>query len=305
MKFLGRLVYGRYEADVVAQAFQELGYSKKAADSQHNSLRASISKMRGTTTVTRKNAPIHLVLLLAKYCIKFEQEVSYGGNTISRSKYYLDTMGMVHDKNDLKTLCDLMIFLLDSVERNKPDVIIAPKGGNPLLAAQLATYLEKPFIIVKSPGEKSKVTSSSQQEQYHVNYEGSSCLSDSDLLQTCALIDCNLSGGSQLKSIIKELNKMPKDVAKINKIEHAYVLFRVDDRHQNVEDEFRNLNVSLHRFFDLDESIKDMIYGIKREAEQENRAINPTYSKDWDMAREIVAALKKHKKYFYRGLDSL
>lgn len=300
-KFWSRLIYGKYDDGVVARALQELGYPTMLAQREYQTLRSHIKKMKGTTFVTKKNAPIYLILLLAKYCDHFLQNVSYGGDTLSESQYYINTMEMVHDKVDLKTMSDIMVMLLNSEERRKPDVVIAPKGGNPLFAAKVAEYLERPILIAKGQYEKSKVSSQSIEEQYRINYEGAGKLKNLGQAQTCVIIDCNLSGGSQLKAIVEDLNKLVQErVTNLTKAKHVFVLFRADDRHGNVEATFRDLGVSLHRFFDLDEATKGKIWSIKARAEAEHRQISAEYSEDWEAARQILKDLNEAKKLYYK-----
>lgn len=299
-KFWGRLIYGKYDVDIVASAFQELGYSEEQSQKEYKKLKRHISKMRGTTSVTEENAPVYLVLLLAKYCACFSENVSYGGNTISRSKYYLDTMEMVHDKKDLKIMNDIMVMLFATVDKNKPDVIIGPKGGNPLFAAKIAEYLERPVIFAKGEKEKSKITSHSPKEQYQINYEGSWKLQGRDKKQKGVIVDCNISGGNQIKAIVENLNILQSEVTNIEKVKHVFVLFRADDEHKDVETTFKNLGVSLHRYFDLDEPVKEKIYQIKLDAENEEREISFEYKDDRNKARKIIDDLKTAQKYYYK-----
>lgn len=300
-KILSRLVYGKYDDGVVARALEELGYPTMLAQKKHQTLRSHIRRMKGTSSVTKNNAPVYLILLLAKYCAHFPQNVSYGGDTMSESRYYLNTMEMAHDKDDLKTMSDIMVMLLTSVEQRKPDVVIAPKGGNPLFAAEVAEYLERPLLIAKGNREKSKVKSQSMEEHYQINYEGSWRLKDLEQTQTCAIIDCNISGGSQLKAIVEDLNKLVQQrVTNIAKAKHVFVLFRADDRHKNVEATFSDLGVSLHRYFDLDEETKGKIWQIKQRAETENRTINAEYKEDWEQAERILRELNDAKKLYYK-----
>lgn len=299
-KVIGRLIYGKYDEGAIARALQELGYPPMLSQAEHKKLKTHISKMSGTSSVTKENAPIYLVLLLAKYCVFFPQNVSYGGRTMSESKYYLNTMEIVHDRNDFKTMCDIMVMLLYSVSSKKPDVLIAPKGGNPLFAVGVAEDLRSPLLIAKGEGEKSRVKSQSLAEEYQINFEGSSKLSRLEKKQTCAIIDCNLSGGSQLKAIIKELNNYTRgQINNIAKVENVFVLFRADDRHKDVERTFNNMGVSLIRYFDLDEEMKKRIYAIKQKAEQENREVSDIYQEDWQSAEKIVNDLREAKKCFY------
>lgn len=301
LKFWGRLVYGKNDDGIVARAFEELGYPTMLARKEHQTLKSHIRKMKGTSSVTQDNAPVYLILLLAKYCTQFSQNVSYGGNTISKSRYYLNTMEMAHDKDDLKTMNDIMVMLLNSVDRKKPDVVIAPKGGNPLFAAEVAEHLDRPLLIAKGEHEKSKVSSHSLMEHYQINYEGSGNLRNLTQTQTCVIIDCNISGGHQLRAIVEDLNKLVQQgVTNIAKAKHVFVLFRADDRHENVEKTFSDLGVSLHRYFDLDEEIKEKIWQIKQHAEAEERTINPEYKDDWEQAEQILKDLVDAKKLYYK-----
>lgn len=299
-KFFGRLIYGKYDEDLMIQALRGLGYPGLLARQENKKLKAHISKMKGTTSVTRKNAPVHLIILLAKYCTYFKNSVTYGGNTISESRYYLNTMEAAHENDDLKTMCDIMIMLLYSVKKKNPDAIIVPKAGNTLLGAKIADDLNRPVIFAKGTNEKSKVKSSAVEENFQINYEGSHNLYGMEQPQAVAVLDCNLSSGSQLKAIVKDLNNLSSEITNIARIKDVFVLFRVDDIHKDVITTFQNLDVNLHRFFDLDEEIKEKIYSIKLKAEKEGREVNPEYRDDWEKAEEIIELLKQKNKFFYQ-----
>lgn len=299
-KVIGRMIYGKYDEEVMIRALQGLGYPDMAAEKENRKLKAHIAKIKGTTSVTKDNAPIYLVLLLAKYCSYFENNVSYGGDSFSESRYYLNTMEAVHESSDLKTMCDIMIMLLNSAREKKPDVIIVPKGGNPLFGAKVAENLNRPVIFAKGKKEKSKVKSSIIKEEFQINYEGSRNLYGMEHLQQSVILDCNLSSGSQLKAIVKDLNSLSRKITNIAKPKDVFVLFRVDDRHKDVAAAFLDLGVTLHRFFDLDEESKEKIYSIKQNAENHGREVNPEYREDWEKAEEVLEFLKQKNKLYYQ-----
>ena len=301
-KILGRIIYGKYDEDLIALALVSLGYTKKVSKEEFKNLKSYIGKIKGTTSVTPENAPVYLILLMAKYCVKFQNPIAYGGDTLTQSRYYIDTMEMVHDNEDLKTLCHIIIELFNSVTNEKPGVIFTPKGGNPLLTAKVAELLKVPFIFVKSANEKSKIQSNDMSDSYRINYEGSWTLENFDSPLKCVVVDCNLSGGSQIKHIVEEVNELSSGNANlsISKIEDVFFLFRVDDKKQDLETSFQNLGVKLHRYFDLNEDIKDAIYKIAENAKQSDRRISMECVEDVEKAKEIISKLKETKKYYYK-----
>ncbi len=304
-RIIGRIIYGKSDEGLVARALQELGYPPRCAEREYQKMKTYIAKMKGRSPITKENAPIHLILLLAKYCARFFSSVSYGGKKISTSRYYLDTMEMVHDEEDLKTMSDIMVLLLSSVNNIKPDIIIAPKGGNPLFAAKVAEFLERPVLLKKAEGEKSKIISQNRKDHYLINYEGSWGLQDCEAKQRCAVIDCNMSGGSQLLSIITDINQLIQEkIIHFEAVSDVFILFRVDDQEKQVEKKFSDQGITLHRYFDLNESIKQKIYQIRLDAEEQQRDISSEYTEDWEKAKAIIEELKKTSKLFYNDGNS-
>ncbi len=291
-KFLGRLIYGKYDEDLLARSFVELGYSAEEARKRCRDFKEYIKKMKGTTTVTRENAPTHLILLLAKYIEKFSSPIVYGGD---KSNYYINTMEMLHDENDSNILRDIMICLISS-EKDIPDAIFSPKTGNPLLISKLADALRRPAIFVKDARDKSRVQSEKEKNAWKINYEGISQINNLEDDSKCIVADCNISGGTQIKNVITEVHR---EVNLKTKISDAFVLFRVDNNRKDIERIFKDLGVNLHRYFDLDETRKKEIYKIKELAEAEQRMPDYANSKDMESAQEIIGKLKKEKKYYY------
>lgn len=295
-KILGRIVYGKYDEDLLARSLLELGYNRKEALRRHKKMKEYIKDMEGKTTVTKENAPIQLILLIAKYIVEFESSIKYGGNT--ESNYYINTMEIVHDREDSKILCDIMCRLIYSHNNEELDAIFVPKSGNPLLAEKIAECFNIPSVFVKDSQEKSKLHSDNNAGENQINLEGILQIKSIGKLK-CPIIDCNISGGSQIKNAIMEVNREESLGIKITDV---FILFRVDDGKKDVEKTFRDLNVNLYRYFDLDEKTKKDIHQIKVNAQKEDRLVDIENVDDYRQAEKIIEELKRDKRYHYLNL---
>ncbi len=292
-KFIGRILYGKYDEDLVAHSLIKLGYSFKEAREKQKKLKECIKDMEGTTAVTKENAPIHLILLLAKYIVEFKTPIRYGGKT--ESYYYINTMEIVHDREDSRILCEIMIRLFYSIEEEDINAVFVPKSGNPLFAERVAERLNIPSVFIKDNKEKSKLHSENEKNVYQINFEGISKIKNECENIRCPIIDCNVSGGSQMQTAIKEVNREGLNA----KITEAYILFRVDDKEHDIESAFHNLNVNLYRYFDLDEEVKKDIYQINKLAKDECRSIEIANKNDYERAQNIVNKLKNEDRFYY------
>ncbi len=202
------LVYGKYDQNIIIRALCNLGYSKEESERFEKDFRKRASRIE--VSINEENAPIYLVILLSAYIMKFDKKIQYGGNTLSNSNYYINTMEMTHNQENLKWLTEIMICLLNKKGEftTKPDVFIAPKGGNPLFSQSVARRYDRQLILAKSKEDKSRVISDDIYERFSANFEGSWNIINEKKEKTCIVYDCNTSGGSQLLSIVKEINEL-------------------------------------------------------------------------------------------------
>lgn len=294
------LIYGRFQKNLIETTLNEMGFSSSESKRIKKDLRKVSQKFQNG--VTPDNVTKHLIALLAKYIVKFEGKIAYGGTHTTSSQYYINTMEISHCEKDSKILCSAMVNLVDkkSIDNNKPSVVFTPKGGNSLLGMQVAQYYKACYIMAKSETDKSRINTLDHDvgAEFSVNYEGSWETKNIRSKKSIAL-DCNISGGSQLLDIIDELNTISKKrQLDFNLPNEVYVLFRVDN-HKEVDKVFEDRNCSLYRFFDLDEEIKEMLYELKFKCENENIEIDIYDTTVSDEIDRIIHKLKEKNKLYY------
>lgn len=309
----GRVLYGKYDRIILKMALEDLGFRNNTQDEIITSIRAAAQHAKTVTGVTAKDAASKLIILLAKYTVKAD-DISYGGKTSSVSNYYINTMEMAHNEEDAGIMVAAMIHLMNRKHPNfkKPDVVITPKGGNPLFGREIATRLKSRIIIAKSKEDKSRVEiAGNSRLSFCMNYEGAATefFEDANIgpqkSRTCILVDCNTSGGTQLTDIIKDIreanlnNSTPANCIGIANPNKAFVLFIVDDKNPGIDGLFNNGKCPLYRFFDLDEEIKTEIYKIRERCLAEGRMPNVNNPVDNQEAKKILKMLKSRKKLHY------
>lgn len=303
------IIYGRYERNLITTALRELGFRSQRSDEISRNLRSVAKKERDTYNITKKNAAEQLIILIAKYIVYFDRPIQYGGRRTTNSSYYIDTMEMAHDIEDKQRMAAIMANLYVSKgDTKKPEVIVTPKGGNPLFASAVADYYSADFIMAKSKNDKSRITSvgNSEYTNFQINYEGSWNVLNSSNSKKCVIVDCNTSGGSQLLDIVSDLRRIANN-PESNKVippTEVYVLFRADSNQDNdIDSKFKDYECTLYRFFDLDEELKKQIYELKQSADDEDRPLDLYYKKDKDCIDTIIQQMKEKKCFFYDILD--
>lgn len=299
------IIYGRYDRNILVAALKDLGYSKERSSSIIKDLKAAAKKNKSLTGIEKDNAAIHLIILLSKYIEKFSQ-IQYGGRNLSNSNYYIDTMEISHSKKDLNVMTTIMVWLIKSNFNSKPEVIFVPKGGNPLFAQAVASAFNVNLIVVKPDDDKSKITTADKNPiaLFKINYEGSWSILDNKTKLKTIVLDCNTSGGSQLLEIIhdtEELIDNSNGQINLQLPKNAVVLFCVDRQGEKIDEIFKNRNSNLFRYFDLDESTKELLYKLKEQCQNEGRLPDYYIDSDRKKAEEIIEKLKKKNKYYYKG----
>lgn len=294
------LIYGKYDRQLLHAALQDLGFS----DAKQAHIADRMGKLAEEVThneVSKEDAAIQLIVLLAKYIVKLPVNSKYGIKSPMKSEYYVDTMEASHHEEDLSKMVSLMKCLLES-SNVSPDIIITPKGGNVLLAKDVAYLYSSFFLMAKDATDSSKVTSLDQRLEFMINYEGSFDIVDSNNSNCSIVLDCNTSGGSQLLNIVKDIAKRrstkPSPIG-VPSPSKAFVLFRVDDSKRKLDEEFSKNGCALIRFFDLDEETKELLYELNKSCVGE--APDYYYPDDKKCAEEILANLDKKGKLFYKN----
>ena len=300
-------IYGKRADHIVLQGLKELGFHNEQAEDIVKQVRV-VAEQQHRRDVTKENAAQYLLAILAKYIVFFDKAIQFGGNKTTKSRYYIDTMEMSHNETDLDKIVDIMSCLCATCGK-KPDIIVVPKGGNPLFARAVAQFYTAKLIVAKPKSDKSRITTSdgNKYTDFQINYEGSWSVLAAESPQTSVIMDCNISGGSQLLDIIAEVKRISQEAeTKIMPPQQAYVLFRADDGSGNVKNEdidqrFNNIGCQLRRFFDLDEDTKQALYELKQSADQEGRTPDIYYRSDREKINEIILNLRRKQAYFYQG----
>lgn len=308
---LGRIIYGKYDRAIVKTVLKDLGYSAATSDEMVlNMKKIPQSVFMANAGVSAEDAAEQLIIMLSKYMFKFSDVILYGGAKLTESNYYIDTMEISHNKEDKQKLAAIMIYLLKSEWTGKktPEVVVTPKGGNPLFVQEVANNLHAHLIVAKSETDKSRIKltdgAAYPRQEFFVNYEGSWFLSETKQAKSCVVVDCNTSGGTQLLDIVKEIrlindNTKLTGTIKMQAPSNIFVLFRADTDGEDIDKKFEGHGCKIHRFFDLDEMAKEKMHALRHSCEQKGRLPSYYIEEDIKGAREIVQYLKEHSLYHY------
>ncbi len=316
-KWLSQLVYGKYDRIVLYEALKDLGYPQRDSEALVADLQKSVPVTRPASGVNQENVTMHILSVLANYIQKYPRNIQYGGRTPSNSIYYIDTMEAVHHTRELNIMADAMVALIsEQFHDRKPDIIFTPKGGNPIFAKAVADTFGAKLVVVKSQNDKSRVTLNDPncQEEFILfesNYEGSwDVVAHTDGQEQLGIvIDCNASGGSQLQEIACDLNRLISKLAgtsyKINiqQITDVFVLFRADTKHEDVDQGFKDLGLSIHRFFDLQEADKEALYQL-HETHRDKEPVNIYSPADRKEILSILGDLGEGKKLYWKNKEN-
>ena len=301
---LGWVIYGRYERNLVTTALKELGFQKQKSEEILKNLSEVAENERDAYGITDDNAAEQLIILIAKYIVYFDHPIQYGGRKTTKSSYYIDTMEMAHNEKDKQIMESIMAHLYASKgNKIKPGIVVTPKGGNPLFGLSVAEYYSANFIIAKSKNDKSRITTvgSDAYMDFQINYEGAWSVSDSLGDQKYIIVDCNISGGSQLIDIANDLRKVTASLSRAKTISptEVYILFRADGSGENdIDRKFNDNQCRLYRFFDLDEKLKEEIYQLKKSVGSD-RSPDLYYKSDKERVEEIIRHMREKGLFYY------
>lgn len=268
-KWYSKLIYGNHDENLIAKVLSDWGFSDKTAKNINSSMRKlAIDSQK----IEVKNHFEKLLFLLAKYTMHFPSNVNYSSGM--NSEFYVDTMEASTNSASLINMTELMVNLINKSNVSRPDVIVVPKGGNVELAQSVAMKFNAKLVVVKDKSDDSRATSidSSNQDCHKVNIEGSWELFERKK-NNAILIDCNASTGTQLINVVKEFNSAVDCKMKINKITKVFVLYRVKDSDTQIDEMFEANNCTLHRYFDLNEDCKKLLYDLKTNCIKKNSTI--------------------------------
>lgn len=297
---LGRVVYGKRDEDLVRSVLLQLGYNKK----ETNKILEKFINKKNTEKIKIKDPVGYLLNILSRYTAEFESEISYGlvakNKRASYSRYYVSTMDAVHDADSLRYLSIIMANLIDKYHKNSVDFIIVPKGGNPVLAQTVASQLGIDLVIAKDQNDSARPPQTGGEHDkkllFEIRYEGvKKVLEEEKKKKIGILLDCNTSGGTQLRSIVEEFNMyLSTGEYNIEPIKDVFVLFKLVKKDANgneikIEKSFTDIGCKLYRYFDLDESDKAFLVGLPED----------DYYSNVEQLDTLVSNIKEKKHLYY------
>lgn len=248
---------------------------------------------------------IKSVVSICANCItSFPQEKVYGTDTVVLSKYYINTMEAAHDPEERAIMATALLTLCAKEIGKIPDFILTPKAGNPYIAFEIQKYCyNTQTIIIKNTSESSYVRG---QEIDPVNFEGiNRIISDSSAYPNKQFwgvaIDCNASGGKNIKNSINDFNLLieKQNLQNIKKVDSAFVLFRPDNE-QDIDADYEASNLNFYRYFDLNDTVKEKIHNLK----EESKKINMFNIKQNEEIAEIICEIEKNNLLYYKETSS-
>ena len=297
------IIYGRYERNLIKTALKDIGFTEEKSKEISKKLHTVSDEVSKSAGVPKEDAAKRLIVLLAKYIVKFEQPIQYGGKKTTKSNYYIDTMEISHNDEDRKVLSAIMVHLFNEKTKpsTKPKVVITPKGGNPLFVMEVAKHYNAVFLMAKADSDKSRISSvkNNVKMDFKVNYEGSWGIKEHSK-DKCVVMDCNTSGGSQLLNIVKDIKKVTQSgKVKIKVPDEVYVLFRADEQGLDIDKKFSDCGCSLYRFFDLDEELKGMLYSLQCMCISRKIELDIYYGEVLNEVNKIISKIKEKNKFYF------
>ena len=304
-RFMSKWFNSIYEIQLLEDALKDMGYSKSET-------KEIFRVNKKTEGIFKKldGCPEDLISLIVNYIYPLSGEKEYGNVTREKSGYYIHTMEMVHNKDNLKILTAIMYHLIitdDKRKGGKVNFVIVPKGGNPLLAKSVADELNADLLVLKGEQEESslKISVADDPKVYFmINFEGGNELLKKtkeypDKKLNGIVMDCNTSGGTQVFSALEKFNEMiDNQVINANYVKVAYVLFRADNSENKFDNEKKNIKkYRLMRYFDLDEALKEKLYGLSKK----EIALDYKEEENIKVIDNLIVELKKSGKMHYKS----
>jgi hypothetical protein len=267
---ISNFFYGKRDKRIIQEALIDLGYTKVDNIVKGMSKRELLDlKLLPPTNCYRK-----LLKVIRECMINTQKELQYrsGDKNVSTS-YYIHTMMASQDNHMIEDMSELFIYLINSIIcQKKLDFIIVPKNGNPLLGNFVSKSMGARCILYKDKVDSSRandpqvaVGGCNSELDLEINFEGAHYLNKNQKLKGMVL-DCNISSGDNLIEIANAFNRaITQTKANIDKIVDIFTLFIADDTHKDIDKKFKNHNFKLHRFFDLNENLKQDIFKVNPE----------------------------------------
>jgi len=225
-----------------------------------------------------------LLIMDGKHIKKFDDGYFHRRKYASeiKSQYFINSLEASYNHEDLNSMTIAIRRLIQENGPQKIDFVLFLKNGNQTLAKNIFKNDRSIIYVCKTDEYSSYVPQGNilPMGSYSIQYENlDSLLSAANMNMSTNLvgvaIDCSISTGEGLKDIIQHFNNLldENQNLKINKIEEAFILYtykKIDDR---------TLEFKLHRFFDMDEDIRKMIYREIYQADNKGAGARKVYKK--------------------------
>ncbi len=285
-----RLIYNEYDSDLTRRILASIGFPIDEA-------RNKISKLGIPENCDSLSK---VIAVCVNNILVFSGKKSHGNKSPAPSRYYLNTMEASHNELDRTYMAQALIELMGKECRPFPNYVITPKQGNTYLTHELNKQSPNLVtVLIKGADDSSRL----KEEFASVNYEGINYLislanKNKDKTLYGVAVDCNASGGANIKNAILEFNAMLenikiKNIAIVNK---AVILFRCncDD---DIDEDYKNTgNFEVYRYFDLTEEIKEEIHKLNLKYRHLD-CYNKTHRKD---IQKIIETINNNKTLFYK-----
>lgn len=224
-----------------------------------------VDKKQSSSSIVEK-----LLELDSRHIKYFEDGLGHGRSPRVQSKYFINTLEASYNENDLATMTTAIRSLIQSSELpfNQVDFVLYIKSGNQILARNIYNNVGNSMIYVcrqDSNSSRYPLQPKAAAHMYSVQFENLDTLLNAAKSYhggklTGIVVDCSVSTGDGIKEAINQFNQLiDKENLNINKIEHAFVLYA----HRPYSDE-ECKNFTLHRFFDMDEKTRELIYKVHK-----------------------------------------
>lgn len=210
-----------------------------------------------------------------------------------RSEYFINSLEASYMEDDLNVMTLAIRRLLEESNLHNIDFVLFLKNGNQMLARNIFKNDRSIIYICKIDEHSSYIPQGASPSigSYSIQYENLDWLLASANANTNnrnlngIAIDCSISTGEGLKDSINHFNSLleANRNLRINKIEHAFILYC-----HNKDFDDSSISFKLHRYFDMDEEIRRMIY------EEISLSDNKIAG-----AKKVYNSLKKKKQIHY------
>ncbi len=189
--------------------------------------------------------------------------IMHGRRALISSDYFINTLEASYNEQDLEIMVKAIRALIaKSNLATDIDFILFLKSGNQILANNIYPRDSNIIHICRIDGGKGfqPLKTTQNPSDFSILYENLDRLLEVAKIRqsgeklTGIVVDCSVSSGSGIANCIKDFNDFVKrHHLAINPIKDAFVLYS----HKPYTD---NSDFTLHRYFDMDEDIRKMIY---------------------------------------------